>query len=97
MAYKLGVFLREFYRALKKVIYGYFTAGAGEYVKMELHELRNAMGVLLFSPLVGFPLFPAGVALELLPFAEDALKAALGRSFELDDPMGLVGGRFDIE
>ena len=46
---------------------------------------------------MGIPLLPASIALELLPHAESDLARAVDRMFTLDDPWGLIGGRFDVE
>ena len=85
------------FRNLLDLIGGFLKSKAYGYVEFDLNEAKNLFGLLLFSPLMGIPLLPASIALELLPHAESDLARAVDRMFTLDDPWGLIGGRFDVE
>jgi hypothetical protein len=89
--------LRDLFARLRQVLVGFFEARATGFVDFEVSEARGLFGVLVFSPLFGLPLVPAGVCLELLPLMEDRLRIALARMSDLDDVLGLLAGRFDIE
>jgi len=89
--------LGELLRRVRQILGGYFEAAATGYVDFEVTEARGLFGVLVFAPLFGLPLVPAGVCLELLPLMEDRLRVAVARMSSLDDVLGLLAGRFDVE
>lgn len=84
-------------RRIREILWGFFTAKATGYVRFERMEAQHLFMILVFSPLVGIPLVPASITLELLPFLEEPMRISLARLDDLDDIWGILGGRFDIE
>jgi hypothetical protein len=82
---------------VRDVFKGFLRASAYGRVEMDVVERKAMLGVLVLSPLVGIPLVPAAISLELLPYMEEHLRLALLRASRLDDAWGLLAGRFDVE
>ena len=92
MRQKLFHFLKEVFAHL---IPSLLTENATSYIEQELEELENVFAMLVFAPLVGYPIVPPIVSLKFLPYMEEELLIALDRSLRLDDQYSLLG--FDIE
>ena len=87
----------DIFKHLRDLVAGFLHASAFDRIEMDVRERKSLLGLLVLSPLVGIPLIPAAVSLELLPYMEEHLRLALLRASRLDDAMGFLAGRFDIE
>jgi len=80
-------------KALKGVLknFGYFWEGfkdeSTSALEMELSEMENAFGLIVFSSLIGMPSPPSFLGMALLPYMEHEIKLMIYKSEDLDDKL----------
>jgi hypothetical protein len=61
---------------------------ATQILELEVKELENIFGLLVFGSFVGIPSPPVYLTLDLLPTMEDELRLVLARTQIAHDPLG---------
>ncbi len=65
-------------------------------LEMELSELENTFGLVVFGSLMGLPSPPTFVGMALLPYLEHEIKLMILKSEDLDDKLATFFDLSDI-
>ncbi len=65
-------------------------------LEMELSEMENAFGLVVFSSLMGLPSPPSFLGMALLPYLEYEIKVMINKSEDLDDKLATFFDLSDI-
>jgi hypothetical protein len=79
-----------------KRLYELFRSQSVDLLKDEERELTHLFNFLLFAPLVGVPIVPPMISLELLPYLLDELPLFERKEADLDDILGNLLGSLPI-
>jgi hypothetical protein len=81
---RIGIRIRRFFEDLRAVN----RQKATQILELEVKELENIFGLLIFGSFVGIPSPPVYLTLDLLPTMEDELELLLMRTQIAHDPLG---------
>lgn len=84
--------LRNFFQIFERIQ----RDKAVSYTEFELQSREHLFALIVLGQFAGYPLVPAPLMLELLPFAEDELQLLFSR-LESDDELARVASMFEGE
>jgi len=74
----------------------FFRDRSVDYLVDELRLREEIFGLLVLSPLLGYPLVTSDLSLRLLPYLSEELQILIDRIQRLEDQFGETLGRFDL-
>lgn len=90
----------NFWEKIKQLLKNIDKWNKEEFVQIyekELIEIENVFSLLNFGIIVGLPMPPVHITLELLPFMEEEFNLMFSRMETSIDPMGELFSIFDID
>jgi len=79
-----------------KILQRYFRDRSVDHLVDELRWREEAFGLLILSPLLGYPFVTSDLSLRLLPYLSRELGLLVDRIQRLEDQFGETLGRFDL-